>query len=322
MTSTKINLTLVGVFVLAGIASLVFALAVLSGRTGDVDTYYASYSNVTGLKFGSQVLFEGYPVGQVERVEPVEDNGRMRFRVQLSVTAGWKIPEDSVAVSTASGVLAPQSIAIRAGSSLKSLEPGATIPSGDAAGLMSSISSVTGKVNEIADRSLVPLMDNMNRQVLLLGEILEKDLRPMMRNTNTVMTQTSQKLPRILDNANTATASLAGASQRVDQLISDERIKSIDRLLVNADGTLTDLRASSAELRKLTQKSGPDLVIAMRELRLTMEALSRNAESTSQNLEATSRNLQEFSRQIRENPARILRGQSPEEAAKAVGGQR
>ncbi len=322
MTSTKLNLTLVGVFVLAGIASLVFVLAVLSGRTGEVDTYYTSYSNVTGLKFGSQVLFEGYPVGQVERVEPVENDGRMSFRVQLSVTAGWKIPDDSVAVSTASGVLAPQTIAIQAGRSAKPFEPGATIPSGDAAGLMSSISSMSGKVNEIADRSLVPLMNNMNQQVSLLGELLEKDIRPMVRNANTVMAQTSQRLPQILDNANAATANLSSASERVNGLLSADRARAIDTLIANADGTLVDLRSSSAELRKLTQKAGPDLLIAIRELRLTMEALSRNAESTSQNLEATSRNMQEFSRQIRENPARLLRGQSPEEAAKTVGGKK
>lgn len=322
MTSVKLNLTLVGLFVLAGITSLVFVLAVLSGRTGEVDTYFTSYSNVTGLKFGSQVLFEGYPVGQVERVEPVEDNGRMSFRVQLSVTHGWKIPDDSVAVSTASGVLAPQTIAIQAGRSAKPLEPGATITSGDAAGLMSSISSMSGKVNEIADRSLVPLMNNMSKQVSLLGDVLEKDIRPMVRNANTVMAQTSQRLPQILDNANTATANLSSASGRMNGLLSDERAKAIDKLIANADGTLVDLRNSSAELRKLTQKAGPDLIVAIRELRLTMEALSRNAESTSQNLEATSRNMQEFSRQIRENPARLLRGQSPEEAAKSVGSVR
>ncbi len=320
MTSTRLNLTLVGVFVLAGIASLIFALAVLSGRTGEVDTYFTRYSNVAGLKFGSQVLFEGYPVGQVERVEPVEADGRMSFRVQLSVAAGWKIPEDSIAVSSASGVLAPQTIAIQAGRSLKSLEPGATIISGDAAGLMSSISSLSGKVNEIADHSLVPLLNNMSRQVSLLGELMEKDVRPMVRNTNSVLAQTSQRLPQILDNANIATAKLSSASERVNGLLSDDRAKSIDKLIANADGTLADLRASSAELRRLTQKSGPDLAAAIRELRLTMEALSRNAESTSQNLEATSRNLQEFSRQIRENPARLLRGQAPEEAAKAAGG--
>jgi phospholipid/cholesterol/gamma-HCH transport system substrate-binding protein len=112
VTSFKVNFAVVGAFVLAGIVTLVVALAVLAGRTGPTDPYYTIYANVAGLKFGSQVLFEGYPVGQVDRVTPILDAGRPRFRVDLSIARGFAIPADSVARSEASGVVAPPPLAL------------------------------------------------------------------------------------------------------------------------------------------------------------------------------------------------------------------
>ena len=95
MRSSKINYLVVGVFVLAMIGVLVVAVALLMGRTGAVDAYHAVYRNVTGIKFGTQVIYEGYPIGQVESVQPEERDGGMVFRVDFSITQGWKIPQDS-----------------------------------------------------------------------------------------------------------------------------------------------------------------------------------------------------------------------------------
>ena len=55
----------------------------LSGGSGATDGYHAMYRNVTGVKFGTQVLYEGYPIGQVEAVTPVPEGGGMRFRVDF-----------------------------------------------------------------------------------------------------------------------------------------------------------------------------------------------------------------------------------------------
>ncbi|MBM3581855.1 MAG: MCE family protein, partial [Alphaproteobacteria bacterium] len=81
MKASRINYFAVGLFVIASIVGLVVAIAVLSGRTGATDPYYAIYRNVTGVKFGTQVMYEGYPIGQVETVTPVPEAGRMTFRV-------------------------------------------------------------------------------------------------------------------------------------------------------------------------------------------------------------------------------------------------
>lgn len=307
MTSTRVNLTLVGAFVLAGIFSLVAALAWLAGRQGPTDTYYTFYSNVTGLKFGSQVLYEGYPVGQVESIQPVQQQGRMLFRVKMSVTRGWRIPEDSVARSIASGILAPQTVAIVAGRSKRVLAPGGVITPGASTDLLASVASMAGDVNQVTERALLPLLDNVNRQVTVLGGILDREVRPLVHNTNLVMESASRQIPEILSNANTTSANLASASERVNTFLNEERMRSFDRMAGNADQAVSDLRSSSRQFQDATRQAAPDLVAALRELRLSVEAVSRRSEAIAKNLESSSRNLQEFSRHLRQNPGALLR---------------
>ena len=300
MTNGKWNLALVGGFVLLGLTSLVLTLALLAGRTGSTDDYYVVYANVSGLKFGSKVLFEGFPVGQVEQIEPYEEQGRMRFRVRLSVVEGWKIPEDSLARSVASGVLAPQTIDISAGSSPRALSPGGTIAGGGASGLMSTVAGLAGNVDELTEQALLPLLRNLDKQVTLLGTILQEDIRPLAQNSNKVMAAASKDVPMIL-------ANLERVSRRSEQLLSSQRVASLERTLDNADQTMLSLRKGSQQL----EQAAPDALAALHELRLTLESLSRRSEAIAQNVESSTRNLQEFSRQIRRSPGTLLRAPEP-----------
>ena len=117
MKSNKINYFIVGTFVIAMIVGLVGAVAMLTGYSGSTDTYYAVYRNITGVKFGTQVMYEGYPIGQVTEVTPTPDDQGMKFRVDLEVIEGWRIPADSQAQIAAPGLLAAVTISIKAGES-------------------------------------------------------------------------------------------------------------------------------------------------------------------------------------------------------------
>jgi phospholipid/cholesterol/gamma-HCH transport system substrate-binding protein len=59
--NNKANYLIVGIFVLAVIVGIVTAVALLTGRTGATDDYYAIYDNVTGVEFGTRVLYEASP---------------------------------------------------------------------------------------------------------------------------------------------------------------------------------------------------------------------------------------------------------------------
>ena len=102
MRDDQRNYAVVGVFVIAVTAGLVAWMAVLAGRTGPTDSYHVHFANVMGLSSGTQVLYQGYPVGMIEDIRPTVREGRPAFRLDLSVQRGWRIPEDSVATITAS----------------------------------------------------------------------------------------------------------------------------------------------------------------------------------------------------------------------------
>ena len=53
MKSNKVNYVVVGSFVLAILVGLVISVAMLTGRTGATDTYFAVYDNVTSIKYGT-----------------------------------------------------------------------------------------------------------------------------------------------------------------------------------------------------------------------------------------------------------------------------
>ncbi|HZP13328.1 MAG TPA: MlaD family protein [Nevskiaceae bacterium] len=311
MTAFKVNLTVVGMFVVAALATLIVSLALLAGRTGPTDTYYTEFGNVAGLKYGTQVLFEGYPIGQVQSIDPSQDPmGKARFRISLSVTRGWHIPNDSVARSVAPGLLAAQTIAISAGKSATMLEPGATIPGGMSTSLQDSFSSIAGNVDTLTDQSLMPLVDNLNKQVTRLGVIIDTELDPLVGNANRFMKTTADHWPLVMKNVENVSADLAVTSKQLDTLLDDQRIAAIDRLIANLDKSAANMQQASGSLQELMSQSGPDLKASLREFRFTSEALSRHAESFSSNIDSAALNLQEFSRRIRENPGLLLR--SPE----------
>ena len=71
MKDSRINYVVVGGFVSVMIVVFVFIISILAGSTGSTDKYYTVYNNVGGLKYGTQVLCEGYQIGQVDSIEPM-----------------------------------------------------------------------------------------------------------------------------------------------------------------------------------------------------------------------------------------------------------
>ena len=85
MMDDRRNYILVGAFVLAMLVALVVWIGTLSGVGGSTDSYWIRYSNVMGLSSGTQILFEGYPVGRIESITPQSSAEGGGFRLDVSV---------------------------------------------------------------------------------------------------------------------------------------------------------------------------------------------------------------------------------------------
>jgi len=306
MQDSRINYVVVGAFVTAMIVALIVVISMLAGRGGATDSYFTVYDNVSGLKFGSQVFYEGYQIGQVENIEPIDrGNNQLQFKVDIEVQQGWKIPEDSLARAMVSGLLSAVAIDIRGGKSATLLKPGTEIRGLAPTNMFAALQDISAQFGDLSANSIKPLLENLNKYVVVLGD------------------STIAHLPKAMADLEKIAASV----QRTVALIETEVLKPqnrahIDSMLGNFDTTAANLAQVSAgldETRKtlndsmtkvngvIDQNAG-NVSEAARSLRYTLDTMSRYIDNIAQNTDAAARDMAEFSRSIRENPGLLLGG--------------
>ncbi|MBY0512275.1 MAG: MlaD family protein [Rhodospirillaceae bacterium] len=289
-------------------------ISMLAGRTGATDKYFTIYDNVGGVKFGTQVFYEGYQIGQVENIQPIDKgNNQLQFKVDIAVEEGWKIPEDSIARAMISGLLSAVAIDIRAGKSATLLKPGAQIRGSSPTNMFAALQDISSQFGDLSANSIKPLLDNLNKYVQVLGD------------------STVAHLPQAMADLE----KIAGSVQRMTHTVETDLLKPanrahIDTILANFDKTSTNLAAVSdglEETRKtltasITKVNGViddnagNVSEAARDLRYTLDTIARYVDDISHNADATARNMAEFSRAIRDNPGLFITGSGQSDQAK------
>lgn len=309
MKDSRINYVMVGGFVLAMLVSLVAVVAVLTGRTGGTQSYYTRLTNVAGIKYGTKVTYEGFPVGQVEKISPLHEGNITAFRLEVSVADDWRIPKDSQARVAASGLLAAATLDIKGGASSEMLPPGSDIPSGPAANIFAAMNDMAGQITDLNQTALKPLLFSLNQQVGSLGAILERHAPELMANLLAVAQDLAVKTPKITADVEKMTGTLSG------KVVTDANAERIRETLSNAaqlSAGLQDSRkkvdAMLTSLDKSITGNQDTIDQSLKDLRHTLQAVSRSIDSVTYNLDGTTRNLHEFSRQIRENPGVLIGG--------------
>lgn len=122
--------TLVGGFVLLGMAGLVF-LALKAANLGSVgggDTYLvqARFDNIGGLKVRAPVRTAGVTVGRVTKI--ALDHKSFQGVVSMEIERGYQYPKDSAAKILTSGLLGDQYVGLDPGGDDKNLVAGDTVP--------------------------------------------------------------------------------------------------------------------------------------------------------------------------------------------------
>jgi len=329
MRNNKINYIAVGVFVSAAIAGMVLSIALLMGRTGATDSYFSMYKNVSGVKFGTQVVFEGYQIGQVEGITPIIGGNKIRFKLSMEVQEGWKIPDDSSAQISSSGLLAPVVISIKSGKSEKALKPGSVILSKESANIFAAISEVAGEMSELSDTSLKPLLSSVNRAVRTFEKILGDDGKELVKEIRIITQEVSKKIPGITENISSFSRNLSSSGNELNALLSSKNRKKVEGLIADISSTMLNFSNLSSNLSG-SEKKLDDLLVSMdqtvdgnkknidkavTDLRYILGTVAEHIQAFNQNMEATSRNMYEFSRQIRQNPGLLLGGTPPNDAA-------
>ena len=291
MTPERRNSLLAGGFVLAMLAALLVWIAALSGRTGATDGYFAVFERVHGLRAGTEIFFDGYPVGLIASIAPLDAGEGRRFRVDLRIQRGWPVPEDSRA-RVLQGLFARVVVDIVGGRSATLVEPGAQIAAEETADVFAAAGTLVARAAELVEA-----------------------LRPLVA-------QASQDAPEILAHLEGFSAELDRAGGELERLLSRENVDRVGRGLEgleeatanlaalgrNLDGTRARLDELLARMDELVVDDEGELALALRNLDHSLAAVARHVDAIAADLETSSRNLAEFTRQIREDPGVIVRG--------------
>jgi len=315
MRSSKINYLAVGLFVCAMLAVLVVSIAFVTGRTGATTAYYTVYDNVTGVKYGTQVIYEGYPIGQVEKVTPTERDGRMEFRVDFSVTEGWRIPEDSQVEIAAPSLLSAVALQIHAGASRDSLSDGDRVNSRTTTSVMGSVSSLADQVTVAIESDVKPLIHELTNTVVEVKRFIANDGNALIGNVSALINDISARVPEIAANIHSFSANIDKVSAELRRTVSPKNREAVENVIAemqkatsNVRDVLTTMDKVLEDVDRLVVDPKADIETVIGESRYVVESVSRHIDSISQNMEAASRNMNEFSRQIRANPGLLLGG--------------
>lgn len=327
MHHQHLNYAVVGAFVLAMLAAVLGTAIMLSGGAGAHDRYTVVFDNVADVKFGTQVRFEGYPVGQVEAIDPVRENGTTTFRLDISVQEGFAIPADSVARIQTSQFLGAKTVEINRGGAAATLEPGAQIASAPAADMFSAMSSVAGTVGDLSRDGLKPLLDRLVDLVSNADRLIDRDVTTLVGSLNAVATDTGGKVPQIAGELLTFTEELNATLASVQALVSEQNVTGVQQAVHNistvsgdfviisrsVQATLGQLELIVAGLQAIVEKNEGKVEASLDDTHYILRSIAQNIDTINHNLAGTTRNMNEFSRLIRQNPSLLLGGSPREE---------
>ena len=295
MKRDRVNYVLVGTAVAAAFVLLLVALAVITGRTGASADYYTHYHNVTGLRFGAPVFYEGYRIGQVGTIAPERAADGIHYKVQLSVRRDWPIPKDSLARLTSTGLLADVAIGISEGSSKDIAVPGSELKGLENADIFTAVNELAGQLSQLTREEIAPLIKNLSQHVDSIASVIDK-------NAPELIAQSHQLLQR-----------LNAASDSLNDVLKPENRAAIAATLGNARELSKELLTTQDRLRDaltqvdaLIRENRPGVRDAVNDLRATLAALSSRIDSITQHLAIASRNFDEFSHEIRKHPNSLL----------------
>ena len=334
MKRDSINYLIVGVFVTASAAAFLVFMYFVTGRAGPSDHYFAHYANVTGIKFGTGVFFEGYRVGQVEAIDPVPGEHTMRYKVTMSVLRDWRIPVDSTAEVLTAGLISQVQIGIRAGPSLDVLKPGGEIRGVQRTDLFAALSQAASGFNDLSANGVAPVLLNLNARITEVADDLthfrRDELSPFIatldrRLNQELAPQATLLLQRLAVNAQQLEQLLGPANQ---QRVADTlgRMESaathLNTLITDLNGTRQRMDTVLGGINQLVDSKDADVPATVRSARAAMEQLqatlatvNENIASVMYNLSGSAQQMHELTRALRDNPTRILR--SPAAAAEA-----
>ena len=296
------NYLLVGIFTIIIGGVFIFMLLQMSGQNKNTDTYHSYFNNVTGLGYGNPVYYEGYRVGQVEKITPESTDGILMFKTEYTVISGWKIPIDSITKIESSGLLSDMSLSIQSGIDANFLSPESEIKGIIGDDIMATVSNLAKDFDLLNKEKITPLLeliyqrtDNLTNsletqipEILTSVDLLVKDLNKLVKSADKLLAQENiDGISHIITNVEDLSNQLISAGELAETNLNsiNELINSGKQILEKSDGKLATLLDISIKI---------------------MHDFSLKAETIANEIESATMNINEATDIIRENPSSLI----------------
>ncbi len=303
--------TIIGLIVFSAFILMLVSQKYLKKR----DIYYIAYENVSvsGLEVGSPVKYLGITVGSIEdiRIDPQNIN---RIIVKIGLEPGTPIKQDTRADIVAIGITGLKTIELRGGSpEAPLLKPGGYIQAGS-----SMAEEITGKAEVIAEK-LELILNNL--QEFTRPDNLNK-VTQLVEQTNVAVQQVTKLLNENSQNLSITLTHTASLAQQADSLTQVLLVTSRQISSVLAGDTLKEILGNTRDFtRRLKEADLANLIVNLGKLidqtNRLLSDIDVNLERSSEdfiiavrNLRSTLENLNEVSRMVQEDPSVLIRGSS------------
>lgn len=293
---TRSNHVLVGGVTLALLAGLLMFIVWLAGLSNQATKCFDIYfsQGVEGLNKGSNVNFQGVPVGQIEKISLLPERPEFVW-VRVTVDAATPILQGTTAQIKGVGFTGVSEIALEG--AMKGAQPLEQVgPQGCPV-----IPASTGGLGALLN-SAPELIDRIQRLTERLTEVLSdenqnsiSDILENVDKTTKVLAERAPDLADAIADARIAARNAGVAAQRVGvladsttQLVNEQgkpaaedlrkAIASLQRTTENLDAAIADARPGIQNLSKSTLPEANQLVRDLRELSDSLRGFSERLE--------------------------------------------
>ncbi len=257
---------LIAVLVIVSIALFYYGYGFLKGSNlfAEGKTYYAVYTNVSGINNDDPVSVNGFRIGKIRSSTLIPGERRVVLELEVSYS-GLDIPKDSRAIIANTGLLGGKEIDIEIGKSGQVLEEGDTITSGTEEDIFSSLSSSLEPFEKKALEAVVSIDSVMQLMQTVLNQKNRENLETSMEHVAQTMenlnasssdlkgllASESSKIKTVIDNLNKVSKDFSQISDSLKDVKFNETVQRVNASLDNANAILKKINSGEGTVGKL-----------------------------------------------------------------------
>lgn len=254
-------------------------------------TIYVVYDNVDGLLPKSAVTLNGLPIGNIEDIAFLNNQGKLL--VTLQITSDFPITKGSIAKIYEPGLIGGKQIAIFPDFKNQELiKSGDTLASGKVSGLTEmvaeklfpleqKIESATVSADSLI-RNINKILNQKNREEITksLADLTQTlaHIKAMAKNADDLLADNKSKLDNTIKNIDKTTANFSKISDTLANANIGRTIKTLENTLVTTEKMMKDLEAGKGSAGKLLKDDAlyNNLSGATKELELLLADMKKN----------------------------------------------